>query len=106
MPENDSGAPSREYADYFVSDGFNSIKCHFSEVCKEKFERIYPSSIKIYNTVNMLICIQQYQLQIRTVETLDNNPSIASMLPESAYLPNFEVVLVIDELKVISFDRF
>jgi hypothetical protein len=54
----------------------------------------------------MLICIQQYQLQIRTVETLDNNPSIASKLPESAYLPNFEVVLVIDELKVISFDRF
>ncbi len=106
MPENESGAPSREYADYFVSDGFNSIKCHFSEVCKEKFERIYPSSIKIYNTVNMLICIQQYQLQIRTVETLDNNPSIASKLPESAYLPNFEVVLVIDELKVISFDRF
>ena len=48
---------NREYADYFVSDGFNSIKCHFSEVCKENFERMYPLSIKIFHTVNMLICI-------------------------------------------------
>lgn len=30
------------YSDYFVSDGFNSIKCHFSEVCKETFGRMYP----------------------------------------------------------------
>ena len=45
------------YSDYFVSDGFNSIKCHFSDLCKESFDRMYPSSIKIYNIVNMLICI-------------------------------------------------
>lgn len=45
------------YCDYFVSDGFNSIKCHFSEVCKETFGKMYPQSIKIYNIVNMLICI-------------------------------------------------
>jgi hypothetical protein len=46
-----------QYSDYFVSDGFNSIKCHFSEVCKETFGKMYPQSIKIYNIVNMLICI-------------------------------------------------
>jgi len=49
---------SPAYADYFASDGFNSIRCIFSEVCKENFARMYPASIKIFNTVNMLICIQ------------------------------------------------
>ena len=30
------------YSDYFVSDGFNSIKCHFSDLCKEAFGKMYP----------------------------------------------------------------
>ena len=48
--------------DYFVCDDFHCIKCIFSEQCKEAFERKYPSSIKIHQIVNMLICVQEYQL--------------------------------------------
>lgn len=43
--------------DYFLSDGFNSIKCVFSDLCRENFSKSYPSSIKISNTVNMLLLI-------------------------------------------------
>jgi hypothetical protein len=53
--------------EFFASDGFNSIKCLFSEQCKEQFEHRYPKSLKIYNTVNMLICIQSYQLFIKSL---------------------------------------
>jgi hypothetical protein len=35
-------AANDPYSDYFVSDGFNSIKCHFSEACKERFLKMYP----------------------------------------------------------------
>ena len=56
------------YADYFVSDGFHSIKCCFSEICKENFDRIYPSSVRIFNIVNMLICIQSYYLELRCAD--------------------------------------
>ena len=48
---------TNQQSDYFVSDGFNSIKCGFSAVCKEFFSKTYPNSINIFNTVNMLICI-------------------------------------------------
>jgi Shelterin complex subunit, TPP1/ACD len=59
LPAHESeNAANSNYTDYFASDGFNSIRCIFSQICKESFERLYPASIKIYNTVNMLICIQ------------------------------------------------
>ena len=58
---NDSTA----YADYFVSDGFHSVKCSFSQVCREEFERAYPSSVKIHTIVNMLLCVQSYKLELR-----------------------------------------
>jgi hypothetical protein len=53
-------ASTSSAGDFFASDGFNSIKCLFSEQCKEQFEHRYPKSLKIFNTVNMLICIQSY----------------------------------------------
>jgi hypothetical protein len=40
--EPESSGTNDPYSDYFVSDGFNSIKCHFSELCKETFGRMYP----------------------------------------------------------------
>jgi hypothetical protein len=76
--------------DLFVSDGFNSIKCQFSQCCKEAFQKIYPASLKIYNTVNMLICVQKYSLEVKDKQ---NSKEI-------------EVVLIIDDLKVISFDQY
>ena len=57
------------YSDYFVSDGFHSVKCHFSNECKEAFDRAYPTSIKIFNTVNMLICVQSYFVELRSPVT-------------------------------------
>ena len=55
---------SESCEDYFASDGFNSIRCMFSETCKENFSLVYPQSLKIANTVNMLICIQSYYLRV------------------------------------------
>lgn len=102
------------YSDYFVSDGFNSIKCHFSEICKETFGRMYPQSIKIYNIVNMLICIKSYYLILRNKDyDLSKQPLQASndlvtelLRQTQGRATDLEVVLVIDELRVISFDRF
>lgn len=91
-------APAPQPAsDFFVSDGFNSIRCVFSPLCKENFQRTYPSSIKIHNTVNMLICVKQYQYQIRQADSAQDDPEVQA-LPE--------VMIVVDELKIISFDRF
>ena len=53
------------YSDYFVSDGFHSLKCHFSSACREAFDKAYPSSIRIFNIVNMLICVQNYYVELR-----------------------------------------
>ena len=88
-----------DLTDYFVSDGFNSIKCHFSEVCRKKFEETYPTSLHISNTVNMLLCVQNYQVELRASNANAKGSDFHS-------LKNLEVVLVIDELRVISFDRF
>jgi hypothetical protein len=107
-------ATNDPYSDYFVSDGFNSIKCHFSELCKESFDRMYPSSIKIYNIVNMLICIQSYSMVLRNRDyDLTKQPLqpttdlVAELLKQTqGRQTDLEVVLVIDELRVISFDRF
>ena len=71
------------YADYFVSDGFHSIKCHFSEVCKESFERSYPSSIKIFNIVNMLICIESYGLELWSKDFSSEHANSAKNGPNS-----------------------
>jgi hypothetical protein len=84
---------SESSEDYFASDGFNSIRCVFSETCKENFSKLYPESLKISNTVNMLICIQSYFLQ-----------AVGEQLSASGQ--PLEVQLVIDEMRVISFDRF
>jgi hypothetical protein len=46
-----------ESQDIFVSDGFNSIKCQFSQLCQDNFECNYPSSIKLHTILNMLVCI-------------------------------------------------
>ena len=109
------GAPSRKkedeekeasspYSDYFVSDGYNSIRCVFSEVCKEMFERRYPGSLKIYNTANMLICIMAYTLQVRTNNALytEIHPSI----PLDPLCKQVEVVLIVEDMRIVSFDRF
>ena len=99
-----------------MSDGFHSIKCHFSEVCRETFNRAYPTSIRIFNIVNMLICVQSYYVELRcpdqghcrgagTISPLNlfKGDSVANDVKS---LKSLEVVLVIDELRVISFDRF
>ena len=56
--------------DFFVSDGFHSIKCLFSDRCKETFGQAYPSSVKISTILNMLICIQSFKVEIRAPNAL------------------------------------
>ena len=103
--------------DFFVSDGFCSIKCLFSDQCKEMFEQVYPSSVKISTILNMLICIQSFRIEIRAPFALAQPSEIsekqgAQMFENAHYnlnmnlVKNMEVVLVVDELRVISFDRF
>ena len=110
---NDSGSDPTAYSDYFVSDGFHSVKCSFSQACREEFERAYPSSVKIHTIVNMLICVQSYKLELRfptkiaggdvsAVDMFKGNTVAADLRA----LKSLDVVLVIDELRVISFDRF
>ena len=98
------------YADYFVSDGFHSIKCAFSPICKENFERSYPSSIKIFNIVNMLICVHSYRLELRSKDFSRDHSGVVDFFGSgkagAQSLSSLEIVLVIEELKVISFDRF
>lgn len=68
---------------------------------------MYPASLKIYNTVNMLICVQKYQFELRQIE-LEALP-VASGSNAPTVLPTLgdvEVVLVIDDLKIISFDQY
>ena len=47
----------------------------------------------------MLLCIENYKVELRT-------PNAKNSGSDFHQLKNLEVVLVIDELRVISFDRF
>lgn len=75
---------------------------------------MYPSSIKIYNIVNMLICIQSYSMVLHnrdydlTKQPLQPTTDLVAELLKQTHgrQTDLEVVLVIDELRVISFDRF
>ena len=51
----------------------------------------------------MLICIQQYQLLAKGNPSLAQNAAPDGLLLSSGAV---EVVLLVDELRVISFDRF
>ena len=104
--------------DFFVSDGFHSIKCLFSERCKERFGEVYPGSVKIASIVNMLICVQSFRVEMRAPFALADQKveaeedGAAQTFESSLYKLNaglvksMEVVLLVDELRVISFDRF
>ena len=54
------------YSDWFVSDGFHSVKCHFSQSCRGAFTETYPESVRIYDLVNMLICIEKCRVELRS----------------------------------------
>ena len=77
--------------------------------------------MRIYNTVNMLICVQNYYVELRCpavgmggtgganaspMNLFSSNKSSLSLTNDMLALKNLECVLVIDELRVISFDRF
>ncbi|CDW81589.1 UNKNOWN [Stylonychia lemnae] len=104
----------QEYeGDFFICDDQHQIKCVFSNICKEKFEQRYPSSVKIYNIVNMLVCVQEYQLQLQQqdlesgLKKVINQNDGGSFMNTKLRLGNkLEVVMEIDDLQVISFDRF
>lgn len=52
-------------SDWFVSDGFHSVKCSFSRACRDTFTENYPESVRIYDLVNMLICIEKCHIELR-----------------------------------------
>eukprot|EP00347_Sterkiella_histriomuscorum_P010986 403374183 len=98
--------------DYFICDDQHQIKCVFSNQCKEKFEQCYPSSVRIYNIVNMLVCVQEYQLILQSQDLesgqkrVINKPGENSLNEKMRLGNKLEVVMEINELQVISFDRF
>lgn len=55
-----------EYSGFFVSDGWHSIKCHFSKKCRKAFEELYPTSVRISNLVNMLIAVESFSVELRS----------------------------------------
>ena len=55
---------------YFVSDGFNSIRCSFSRRCQETFKHTYPESVRIPIIINMLICVEKFRLELRAPNLL------------------------------------
>lgn len=83
-------------------------------MCREAFERTYPASVRIFHVVNMLICIKSYRVELRCPAALSAKSTGCSLSlfkgasagADVNALRALEVVLVIDELRVISFDRF
>tara|TARA_B110000285_G_C15107187_1_gene608728 strand:+ start:245 stop:652 length:408 start_codon:yes stop_codon:yes gene_type:complete len=51
---------------FYISDGFNQIACEFSPKCVELFREKYPESVKIEDLVNMLVCVYDYELILKT----------------------------------------
>ena len=85
--------------------------------CRKAFDSTYPESLRIYNIINMLISVQSFRVELRvpsgpTHGKSASEPTGADMTRKEAdasdihLLKNLEVVLVIDELRVISFDRY
>jgi len=72
----------------------------------------YPSSVKITNILNYLICIQSFRVEMRAPFSTQTMPLGGNMYASAeqemnaATIKSLEVVLIIDELRVISFDRF
>jgi len=58
--------------DYFVSDGFHSVKCVFSDTCRQLFESTYPESVKISSIINMLVCVPNFRIELRAPYTQGN----------------------------------
>lgn len=93
-----------------MSDDYNQIRCIFSNECKEKFSEKYPESLKIFNVANMLVCLQEYELILKDGER--NPTSLLSALDQTSRLSQLklgskvEVQMQINELQVISFDKF
>lgn len=98
--------------EFYICDDQHQIKCIFTNQCKEKFEQRYPSSVKIYNIANMLVCILEYRLVLRSPDLISGqhkqvNQSNELQISENLKLSNnLEVAMEIDDLQVISFDRF
>ena len=84
--------------------------------CRKSFDSTYPESLRIYNIINMLISVQSFSMELRapnlslTNSNGESNGADFSGKEADAsdihLLKNLEVVLVIDELRVISFDRY
>lgn len=98
-----------EEKEFYVCDDFNMIKCQYSPQCKEKFEQRYPKSISIYSIYNMLVCLQDYRLIIRDTSDVKLNGESALQKDRIGAMQlgsKIEVIMEIDHLDVISFDRF
>ena len=72
---------------------------------------MYPTSVRISNLINMLIAVESFSVELRSqthsAATKDVNfVKESSVARDVRFLKNLEVVLVIEELRVISFDRF
>lgn len=84
-----------------MSDGQFSIKCTFSDKCVRDFSDIYPSSLKVHNLSKMLVCVESFSLLL--CSKLMQKIGKQSQLLDAPL--DLEVVLVIEDLRVISFDR-
>ena len=90
-----------EDGQFFISDGFNQIQCEFSDACKAHFLNYYPPSLGITELVDMLICVENYQLNLQT--PFKDTKNINNDQWKHTHL---KLVLTVDQLKVISFDQF
>lgn len=57
---------AKDSNEYFICDDQHRIKCQFSQQCINKFEERYPSSVKVHDVVNMLVCLYDYTLVLQS----------------------------------------
>ena len=84
--------------------------------CRKSFDSTYPESLRIFNIINMLISVQSFRMELRvpspSLVKSNGESNVTDLSGKEAgasdihLLKNLEVVLVIDELRVISFDRY
>ena len=84
---NHHGAEAEEF---FISDSFSSIKCEFSDACLQSLAQRYPSSVRVSRLGGMLIYVERWRLKYL----------------RSHQSSTYSVVLEVEEMRVVSFDRF
>lgn len=59
------GARAHASSEYLISDGFHTVKAIFTKECQEEMEDIYPSCINVHTLDNRLLCIKDYEIELK-----------------------------------------